>query len=60
MILASAKGRTLKGLAYDKARPHSHTCFTHVEFHRCDCGTLVAHCIVHDEGIKCRECGLVW
>lgn len=55
-----ALGITPKGPSFEKARPLSITCFTHVEFHRCDCGSLVAHCIVHDSGIRCQECGLVW
>ena len=54
-----ALGSTPKGEPFDKARPMSITCFTHLEFHYCsECGELIAHCIVHDEGINCRSCGV--
>ena len=59
-----ANGSTNRGGTIGHARPANvdelTTCMANLEIHFCsECGSLIAHCIVHDEGINCRFCGVV-
>ena len=56
-----AHGWTPKGVPISMAQTTHDDFRSHLqwlELHVCDCGNLVAHCVIHDDAIYCVSCGM--